>query len=103
MAIFTVILIIYQTRRWFYTKQIALMRDAEERSGVSPPLITKVWWSKKWPFRNKILGYGSEYCCHRWFLHPFKIFALIFLAMRAVEFLFLTQVPLPGDVDIFLK
>ena len=100
MAYFTIGLIVYQLVRWQFTKSIALMRDAEERSGVSPSLATRRSFSNKWPFLVSYIGYGSAYNWHKWFLQPFKIFAFTLLLIRAIEFLWFTTVNIPGEESI---
>jgi uncharacterized protein YjbI with pentapeptide repeats len=82
MPILTGILIAYQIARYLLTRQVSLMRDAEERSGISPP-------------EDGVLAYPVLYRIHQLLRVIFWIGAATF-ALRMVEFLFLTDVLLPG-------
>ena len=73
MPTLTVLLVLYQIARFLMTNQISLMRDAEERSGVSP---AKVGW----------LAYTNLYLVHRILSVVFWI-AVAAFALRAIEFL----------------
>jgi hypothetical protein len=46
IAVLTVCLIVYQLIRYVMTIQISALREAEERSGISPP--RDVFWSYVW-------------------------------------------------------
>lgn len=81
MPILTAVLIAYQITRYLLTRQISLMRDAEERSGVSPSLGEPgEWWT-----------YPSLYRIHQGLtvVAWIGVFAFFF---RAFEFLFLSEV-----------
>ncbi len=78
MPILTGLLIAYQITRYLLTRQISLMRDAEERSGVSPP-------------KDGLLAYPRLYRIHQVLSIIFWIAAAAFV-IRAYEFLFLSDV-----------
>lgn len=98
MPFLTGILVTYQVARYLLTRRISLMRDAEERSGVSPP---KGAWSldgrhvcRLSAWRQMDAGWsGSE-----WLFRVHQVLLVIFLfataafALRAYEFLFFTDV-----------
>ena len=83
MPILTGILIAYQVARALLTRQISLMRDAEERSGITPPL-------------NGVFAYPHLYCVHR-VLSFIAAITLVAFMLRAVEFLFFSDVILMGN------
>jgi uncharacterized protein YjbI with pentapeptide repeats len=81
MPLLTVILIAYQIARYLMTRQVSLMRDAEERSGISPSL-------------EGTLTYARLYRAHRVLTVVFWT-GMAGFALRAIEFLFLTNVAFP--------
>ncbi len=109
MPVLTVVLIIYQLWRFGLTRKISLMRDAEERSGVSPPLKGRwgydglVWYGwgplpfLKWrivPLAG--IALYRQHLVLRWLV----IFAFGMLAWRGWQFLIATEVPLWDDPSI---
>ena len=81
MPVLTVLLIAYQIAHYLMTRHISLMRDTEERSGISPPL-------------EGVITYPRLYRVHQVLTVIFWTGAAAF-ALRAIEFLFLTKVPVP--------
>lgn len=82
MPILTVVLIFYQIARYLMTQQISLMRDAEERSGISPP-------------KDGLFAYPKLYRVHQALSVIFFI-GLVAFGLRAYEFLVKTEILLPG-------
>jgi Pentapeptide repeats (8 copies) len=82
MPVLTGILIGYQILRYLLTRQISLVRDAEERSGISPP-------------RTGVFAYPRLYRIHQLLRVIFLIAAATFV-LRAIEFLFLSDVIFVG-------
>jgi uncharacterized protein YjbI with pentapeptide repeats len=83
MPILTSILIVYQIGRSLLTREVSLLRDAEERSSVSPS-------------REGLFAYPNLYRVHLVLQVIFWISLVTFL-LRAVEFLFLTDVIFRGN------
>jgi len=84
MPILSIILILYQIGRYRLTLEVSSLRDAEERSGVSPP-------------QEGLLAYPNLYRAHLVLQVVYWISLFTFM-LRAIEFLFLTDVTLRGNV-----
>ena len=82
MPALTAVLIAYQIVRFLLTRQISLMRDAEERSGVSPPKAGR-------------FTYPRLFRVHQALSFVFLI-AVVAFALRAYEFLFLDVIFIGG-------
>jgi hypothetical protein len=83
MPYLTAILIAYQFLRYWMTMQISAMREAEERSGISPP-------------RDGLLSYRRLFWVHR-LLDVIRLATLAALGLRAYEFLFANEVIFVGS------
>ena len=73
MPVLTGLLILYQVLRFLMTNQVSLIRDAEERSGISPS-------------KEGLLSYPNLYRIHQVLSVVFLV-ALATFAVRAAEFL----------------
>jgi uncharacterized protein YjbI with pentapeptide repeats len=105
----TVGLIIYQFWRFNLTRKVSLMRDAEERSGVSPPLKGRwgydgLFWFEwgRLPYLNWRIVPLVGIALHRQhlLLKVLVLFAFGMLVWRGWQFLIATEVPLWDDPSI---
>lgn len=91
MPAFTFLILTYQLLRYMLTREVSLIRDAEDRSGETPPRGHADYpWTQE-PFFVRLRRYPFLFRVHK-YIQAVSWLALIALLLRAIEFLFLTNI-----------